>query len=148
MNSGYRASMSGRRPRQRCGGTHSVAITQWPLCSRLSRLQKQLCGRTDRGRIAGQSGPRFCNALFIPSGLCAYRALGQENFTCRFSSRFTLQQQSSFPARKVARGSRQSFSFDESFKINRQANISSPVCSKRWIESKFIPYPTLVLTHE
>ena len=27
-----------------------MAITQWPLCSRLSRLQKQLCGRTDRGR--------------------------------------------------------------------------------------------------
>ena len=135
--------MSGRRPG--CGGTHSVAITQWPLCSRLSRLQKQLCGRTDEWTDR-QSGPRFCNALFIPSGLCAYRALRQENFTCRFSSRFTLQQQSSFPARKVARGSRQSFSFDESFKINRQANISSPVCSKRWIESKFTTY--LTLTHE
>ena len=89
---------------------HSVAITQWPLCSRLSRLQKQLCGRTN-GRT-DRAGLVFAMHYLYPLA-CVHTGPSDKRISpvASLQSRFTLQQQSSFPARKVARGSRQSFSF-------------------------------------
>ena len=65
---------SGERPRPAQGVATRILLGQWPLCSRLSRLQKQHWRR-------GWDGLFW--ALFIPehAGASRARAFGQEGFT-------------------------------------------------------------------